>query len=172
MFKAAVDVFYGEESAKAVCILFDNWAATEIFSAYSAQINHVADYEPGAFYKRELPCISKVLQQVNLALVDAIVVDGYVFLDDAGKKGLGAHLYVSLQQKIPVIGVAKTAYHKAGDQVVPVYRGKSGRPLFVTAAGISVHTAAEAIKSMTGDFRLPDLLQQLDRLTKENAAGA
>lgn len=169
MLKAAVDVYYGEKSAKAVCILFDGWTATEIFSTYTAQTNEVAGYEPGAFYKRELPCVLKVLQQVNLSLVDAIVVDGYVFLDDSGKKGLGAHLYASLQAKIPVIGVAKSAFRKAGDQVVPVYRGKSGRPLFVTAAGIPVQEAADAIKSMAGAFRLPQLLQQLDRMTKDES---
>lgn len=170
MLKAAVDVFYSGKTAKAVCILFEGWAATNVFSTHTAAINDVAAYEPGAFYKRELPCVLKVLQQVNLSLVDAIVVDGYVFLDDAGRKGLGAHLYEVLQKKVPVIGVAKTAFHPQGEQVVPVYRGESGRPLFVTAVGISVQEAAAAIRSMAGNFRVPNLLQQLDRMTKETGS--
>jgi deoxyribonuclease V len=167
MLKAAVDVFYREQSAKAVCILFNDWTSTGIFSTHRSMVREVAAYEPGAFYKRKLPCILNVLQQVNLSLVDAVVVDGYVYLDEAGKKGLGAHLYEALQRKLPVIGVAKTAFHQNGRQVVSVYRGQSSRPLFVTAAGMNIQEAAAAIQSMAGAYRLPDLLQRLDRMTKE-----
>ena len=42
-------------------------------------IDKVAPYEPGAFYKRELPCLMRLLDEVDRAL-EAVVVDGYVTL--------------------------------------------------------------------------------------------
>jgi exodeoxyribonuclease-5/deoxyribonuclease V len=169
MLKAAVDVFYKEDRAKAVCILFEEWTSKDVFSTHVAIVHQVAAYEPGAFYKRELPCLLKVLQQVNLSLIEAVVVDGYVYLDDEKRNGLGAHLYTALQEKVTVIGVAKSRFHQSNKHVVPVYRGKSRNPLFVTAAGINVNAAAAAIQSMAGDYRMPDLLQYLDRKTKEES---
>lgn len=166
MLKAAVDVFYQNEQAKAVCILFAEWTSKEVFSMHTAHIGTVAPYEPGAFYKRELPCILTALQQIQLSLIDAIVVDGYVFLDQQGRKGLGAHLYEALGEDVPVIGVAKTRFHQ-NTNAVSVFRGKSRNPLFVSAAGMNLKEAANAIQRMAGDHRIPDLLQLLDRKTKE-----
>jgi len=166
MLKAAVDVFYRGEAAKAVCFLFGTWTSIEVFSTHTAFVHDVQPYEPGAFYKRELPCILEVLQQVNLSLVDTIIVDGYVWLDAEGRKGLGAHLYEALQERVAVIGVAKTRFF-VGENVVEIKRGESQNPLFVTAAGMAVQKAAECICSMAGDYRMPALLQYLDRKTKE-----
>jgi deoxyinosine 3'endonuclease (endonuclease V) len=166
MLKAAVDVHYRSAVAKAVCLLFEEWQATSVFSTHVAFVNDVAPYEPGAFYKRELPCILQVLQQVNLSLVDTLVVDGYVYVDDEEAKGLGAHLFDALQQQLPVIGVAKTRFHGNRKNVVEVFRGKSRNPLYVTAIGLPLTTAAAAIQSMYGEHRMPDLLQALDRKTK------
>ena len=45
-------------------------------------------------------------------------------------------------------------------------RGKSQTPLFITAAGIDVHTAASFIQSMHGKFRIPTLLKQVDQLCR------
>ena len=166
MLKAAVDVFYKNERAKAVCILFENWTSKDVYSEHTAQMETVAPYEPGAFYKRELPCILAVLQQVDLSQVDAIVVDGYVFIGDDGRKGLGSHLYDALQGAVPVIGLAKTRFHQS-NKAIPVFRGESRNPLFVSAVGIDASEAASAIQQMAGEYRMPDLLQYLDRKTKE-----
>jgi deoxyinosine 3'endonuclease (endonuclease V) len=168
MLKAAVDVYYKGEKAKAVCILFEHWASKEVLDTYAAVIQPVAAYEPGAFYKRELPCILNVLQQIDLSLLDVVVVDGYVYLDDEKRKGLGAHLYEALQEKTPIIGVAKRRFHQNAAHVLPVYRGGSRHPLIVTSVGIEVSKAATAIQSMTGIYRMPDLLQYLDRKTRED----
>jgi deoxyribonuclease V len=83
-----------------------------------------------------------------------------------GKRGLGAYLYDALQQQIPIIGVAKTNFHTINEQKLELVRGKSTRPLYVTAAGIPLSHAAEHIKSMAGDHRMPMLLKELDVLTR------
>jgi deoxyinosine 3'endonuclease (endonuclease V) len=167
MLKAAVDVYYKNYGAKAVCILFEHWKDTEASSTHVAYIDLVDNYEPGAFYKRELPCILKVLQQINLTLVDIIIVDGYVYLDDQGKYGLGKHLYEALNKKIPVIGVAKTRFHNNTGHVLEILRGESKNPLFISAIGLDVHLAASNILSMAGEYRTPTLLQYLDQKTRE-----
>jgi hypothetical protein len=41
------------------------------------------------------------------------IVDGYVWLDDAGKPGLGAHLYQALGGRVAVLGVAETKFRGA-----------------------------------------------------------
>lgn len=169
MLKAAVDVFYREKKAKAVCVLFEHWQSEEVFSTHVAYSNEVADYEPGAFYKRELPCLLNVLQQINPAFLDAVLIDGYVYLDDEGKQGLGAHLYAALNEAVPVIGVAKTWFAQNSRRVLKIYRGKSQNPLFITAIGIDVNKAAAAIQSMAGGYRMPLLLRHLDRKTREDS---
>lgn len=92
-----------------------------------------------------------------------IVVDGYVDLDPAGLAGLGAH--VRAEYGVPVIGVAKTAFRTA-THAAAVFRGQSRRPLYVTAAGISVTEAAAVVSEMAGRFRLPDAVKLADRLAR------
>ncbi|WP_437898538.1 hypothetical protein [Sorangium sp. So ce124] len=48
----------------------------------------VRPYRPGAFFERELPCLLEVLGRVR-ARPAALVIDGYVELDQAGAPGLG-----------------------------------------------------------------------------------
>jgi hypothetical protein len=62
-----------------------------------------------------------------------LVIDGYADLDPGGRPGLGAHAHRDFV--IPVIGVAKSVFRTA-THAIPVLRGSSARPLFVTAAGI------------------------------------
>jgi len=68
-----------------------------------------------------------------------IVVDGYVDLDPDGRPGMSARVHAELG--VPVIGVAKTFFRSAMN-AVQVRRGRSARPLYVTAAGIAVPDAA------------------------------
>ncbi len=162
----AFDTWYFDNQAKTVCLGFYDWADEKPARIFTETIDAPAEYEPGAFYKRELPCIISLLKQIDLQLVRAIVVDGFVVLDDAGKPGLGGRLYEYLDQKIPVIGVAKTNFAQNVANKRAVVRGESTRPLFVTALGMDLDTAADLIKSMHGEFRMPSLLKELDRLTK------
>lgn len=165
----AIDVYYTEDSAKTVCIAFENWTDTDYAEAIVEWVSPVAEYESGAFYKRELPCILQVLYKMDLNAVSCIVVDGYVVLDDAGTPGLGAYLYEKLERKIPIVGVAKTNFAKNTQNRVAVLRGESVKPLYVTSIGYDMETAAAHIQSMHGEHRMPALLKKLDRITKENA---
>ena len=163
----ATDTYYNpDNTAKAVGILFQNWDDQVPMNTIEVHIPQVAEYEPGAFYKRELPCIMAMLEHCDLAQLDAIIVDGYVFLDDHGKMGLGAHLYDALGGRIPVIGVAKTSFHDNHLNVIEVKRGESTHPLYISSIGIQLATAAAWIESMYGPYRMPHLLKVLDGLTR------
>ena len=92
-----------------------------------------------------------------------LVVDGYADLDPSGRPGLGSHAHAEFG--IPVIGVAKSRFRTA-THAVPVARGSSARPLFVTAAGMPAAAAADLVRHMTGRYRLPDALRRADHLAR------
>ena len=161
----ALDVHYRHGGAKAVGLAFRNWSDDAAEQVYMAWIGEVAPYEPGAFYRRELPCLLTVLEQVELSLFSALIVDGFAFLGRE-KKGLGALLYEATGHRVPVIGVAKSQYHEASAFALPLHRGESRVPLWITAAGMEVEEALRHVSSMAGAYRLPLLLRQLDQLTR------
>ena len=163
----AFDTYYYTDKAKTVCLSFEDWTDDTYYLAYSEVRHGVEEYEPGEFYKRELPCIVSLLEQIDLPDIEAIIVDGFVFLDDNGKFGLGGRLYEHLNDKIPVIGVAKTNFATINENKQKVYRGNSLNPLYITAIGLDKDKAAKHIESMSGAYRMPTLLKQLDSLTRE-----
>ncbi len=160
---ACLDVDYRDDHAAVACLLFENWTDEVENQQIIKRIDEVAPYVSGEFYKRELPCLVAVLETIEDSL-DAIVIDGYVYLS-VERKGLGAYLYEALQEKTPVIGVAKTNFHAAPS--VAVMRGQSQNALFVTAAGLDAQTAGSYIGQMHGEFRLPTLLKKVDRLCRD-----
>ena len=93
-----------------------------------------------------------------------MVIDGYVWLDDTPKAGLGGRLYAELSEAVPVIGVAKTPFEAAPHQ--ELRRGRSNRPLYLTSAGLSVSDAAHRIAIMHGPYRVPTLLKRVDELSR------
>jgi deoxyribonuclease V len=164
---ACIDVGYQEKSALAACITISDWKASAPVASHSVAIQNVEEYVPGAFYKRELPCIEAMLKELG-AKPDVIVIDGYVWLDAQGKKGLGAHLFELLNGEIPVIGVAKTSFATATN-AIEVFRGQSSRPLWVTAIGTNEFDAAKHVQSMHGNHRIPTILTLVDRLSKSSS---
>ena len=162
---ACLDVDYRPDVTVAACVLFRDWADAVEASHLIDRGPPAAPYEPGQFYRRELPHLLRVLSAVKEPL-EAIVVDGYVWLGE-DKPGLGAHLHEALHRTVPVIGVAKTAYVTTGP-AIPVLRGQSLRPLFVTAVGLGTGTAADYVRRMHGASRLPTLLSRVDRLCRES----
>jgi deoxyribonuclease V len=58
--------------------------------------------------------------------------------------------------------VAKTSFGDAS-WCIPVVRGESQRPLFVSAVGMDAEEAAEGVHAMHGRHRIPTLLQLVDR---------
>lgn len=162
----AFDTYYLNGQAKTVCLGFEDWLAQAPDFELVEFIQEPGEYESGAFYKRELPCILSILKQINLQKGDILVVDGYVVLSDAGKLGLGGYLYHELQKEYPIVGVAKKAFKDNVVHVREVLRGESKNPLFITSLGIDVDTATRSIEAMYGAYRMPDLLRLLDQKTK------
>lgn len=162
---ACIDVGYHDTGALAACVLIDDWADARASTEVIATIPKVEDYQPGEFYRRELPCIHSVLAMLE-QLPSCIVVDGYVWLDGHERAGLGAHLFESLQSEVPVIGVAKNPF-KGTDHAVQVFRGRSRRPLYVTAVGLTISQAEDYIQKMHGPHRLPTILKRVDQLSRQ-----
>ena len=163
----AFDTYYSGTKAKTACIAFENWSAETPADIFTQTTEDVADYEPGSFYKRELPCILSLLQEIPISNISCIVIDGFVQLNDPGKLGLGGHLYEALDRKVSVIGVTKSKFLSAHNSSVELRRGESKNPLYVSAMGIEKSVARELVKSMAGEYRIPKLLKLLDRKTRE-----
>lgn len=157
---AITDVAYHDDVARAACVVAESWTAQFPKHTFLALRTPVADYVPGSFWQRELPVLLALLEDTR---PDVIVVDGYVWLDDAGRKGLGARLFDAMG--IPVVGVAKTSFDGSAF-ALEVMRGASRKPLYVTSVGIDAREAAEAVTSMHGPHRLPTLLTLADHLAR------
>jgi deoxyribonuclease V len=159
---AAVDVGYPEPGrARAALVIAQAPDFAGDLAEYVACVTGVAPYSPGEFYRRELPPLRAVLAAAGALRL--VVVDGYVDLDPAGRPGLGAQVHDELG--VPVIGVAKSLFRPA-THAVPVLRGASARPLYVTAAGLPRAEAAALLLRMAGPFRLPDALRRVDALSR------
>lgn len=162
----ALDVAYSESAAATAAVAFRDWTDDGPAEAWSTiTLGAPADYEPGEFYKRELPYLLDALGEVA-ATPDIVIVDGYVWLDARERAGLGAHLYFALGRSIPVIGVSKSRFRN-DDWSVPVIRGQSATPLYVTAVGVSTEVAADHLRDMHGRYRLPTLLKEVDGLARQ-----
>ena len=161
---AITDVAYHEDVARAACILADSWDADRPIDSFVALRTPVADYVPGAFWQRELPVLLTLLEGVK---PDIVIVDGYVWLDAEGRKGLGAHLYDALGAVI--VGVAKQSFN-GGEFAHTVVRGTSNKALWVTAVGMDPAIAAAHVLAMHGEHRIPTLLAAADRLARRGDA--
>lgn len=178
---AALDVDYRESpsaeregsTAVAGCVLFSSWTAPFAASQVTATTTLASDYRPGQFYLRELPALLAVLAAVRPA-PDVLVIDGFVWLDVA-RPGLGVRLREALGGSVPVVGVAKNPWRGAAPladprdphRTIPVLRGGSSRPIFVTAEGLDVEEAAAGVRAMHGAHRIPTLLKAVDRLVRD-----
>lgn len=160
---AIFDVDYKDDQANAACVVANSWVAKEPLRSYAKGIEGIAAYEPGAFYKRELPCLLSLIEDITEP-IDYYVIDGYVWLGD--KPGLGAYLYHATGEKIPVIGVAKTKFH-ANFKAQALIRGQSKNPIFITSAGIDVADSTNLVSTMDGENRLPTLLKLVDQLCRQ-----
>lgn len=163
----AFDTYYFDDKAKTVAVAFNEWSDQAPSRIYTEISQTPAAYEPGAFYKRELPCILSLLNKIDQSELKTIIIDGYVVVDNQGKPGLGGHLYRQLNQKIPVIGVAKSDFISLTAGKVSILRGKSSKPLYISSMGIEPYEACRLIQEMYGDFRMPALLSILDQETKK-----
>jgi deoxyinosine 3'endonuclease (endonuclease V) len=158
----AFDTYYTNSQAQTVAVAFAYWNAEEPLFVKSEIHYNIEDYEPGAFFKRELPCIMSLWNRLDTSAVTEIVIDGYVYVDDKFAFGLGAHLFNALHERIPVIGVAKSKFGPVDALAREVYRGGSFRPLYVSSIGVDLEIALDNIRKMHGDYRIPTLLKLTD----------
>jgi deoxyribonuclease V len=161
---ACTDVHYTNTHAIAACILFHDWSDTHPDLTITERVQDPAPYEPGRFYRRELPALLAVLSKFTLR-PEIIIIDGYVWLGDWDHPGLGAHLHRTLGGGVAVIGVAKKLFLR-GPAVQTIRRGTSARPLYVSAAGMDLNEAAARVIELHGEFRVPTLLKRVDRLCR------
>ena len=160
----AVDVSYLRDAAVAAGVLFRNWSDEQPLQEFVKTCRAPDSYIPGQFYRRELPCLASLLENIPL-VPDFIVIDGFVHLGYKRTPGLGRHLRVLLEEKAIVIGVAKKPF-KDTPQSCELLRGSSRVPLYVTADGIGEDEAKNLIRSMHGRDRAPTLLRYVDRLSR------
>lgn len=157
----ALDVQYGETTARAAGLAFHDWGDGEALTTWSEVVHEVRAYESGAFHKRELPCLMAALT-VAPVRPDVVIVDGHCWLQE-GRPGLGFHLHERLGG-VPVIGVAKTPF--VDGCALPVLRGESRTPLWVSACGMADAVAAARVVQMHGPNRTPTLLKRIDHLAR------
>lgn len=123
--KVYIDVYYytddktGKEYAHTVAGLFNDYSDLDFVKVIVTRTDNIAIYELGNFYKRELPPIIDVLNEIKKQgySLDTIIVDGFVHMceDDSitYHEELGARLKDYLLEQnidIPVIGIAKHPY--------------------------------------------------------------
>jgi deoxyribonuclease V len=157
------DVFYPKGGgAWAAGVTCATWDAPNPAAEQLVFVPEVADYEPGAFYRRELPGLLALLHAMPQR-PEVIVVDGHAWLN--GRPGLGARLHEATG--LPVVGVAKRRFFE-GD-ALPLLRGGSQSPLYVSAARMPAEEALAHVAAMHGPHRLPTLLKRADRLCRDAA---
>jgi deoxyribonuclease V len=164
----AADVHYlASGGARAAAVVAADASFSRLVADRVELMPDVAPYRPGQFYLRELPPMHAALD--GLAEVALLIVDGYADLDPDGRPGLGSH--ASAEFGVPVIGIAKSAFRTA-THAIPVLRGTSARPLYVTAAGMPRIEAADLVRRMAGRYRLPDAMRRADDLARHGERGA
>jgi deoxyribonuclease V len=161
---ACTDVHYTNTHAIAACVSFRDWSDAHPDLAITERVEDPAPYEPGRFYRRELPALLAVLSKLTLP-PELVIIDGYVWLGDWDHPGLGAHLHKALGGRAAVIGVAKKVFLR-GPAVQTIRRGHGARPLYVSTAGMDLNEAAARIVGLHGEFRVPTLLKRVDHLCR------
>ena len=104
-----VDVDYRESIAVAAGVLFHAWGDEVPAKEATVTIREVQPYQPGQFFRRELPCLVRVLDALGTR-PDTVIIDGYVWLGSTDRPGLGAFLFETLSREAAVIGVAKRRF--------------------------------------------------------------
>lgn len=163
-----MDVDYRATETVAAAVVTSSWTAARADREHVRTVAGAPEpYQPGAFYRREMPHLIALLEELAEAPT-CVVVDGYVWLARE-RLGLGAYLHAELRERfgaaIPVVGIAKRAFHD-NDVAQAVVRGASKAPLYVTALGLETADVAALVGAMHGPHRLPTLVQRVDHLAR------
>ena len=187
--KIAIDTYYYKDRAKTVGVIFENWEDSEPLKIVSTWSSSFGPYIPGEFFKRELPCIMDLIQKEvpDIKDYDCIILDGLARLPGSSSEGLGLHLESELEKAFPgfridqdpmviggpaIMGVAKTKFKGVEEDngTCKVLRGEAKNPLYTNTTWIKMSSsdAADCLRKMHGQYRIPTLLKILDRETKND----
>lgn len=160
----AVDVHYDDNLnfARAAGVLFHSKNSMLPTAAFISEVEGIEDYQTGEFFRRELPCIQKLIHDHKL-IVGTLIIDGFVHLNH--KPCLGAKVAEAITSIEKVIGVAKNP-HKLMSADTKVVRANS-RPLYVTETGVGQSKARDFVESMHGKNRIPTMLKLVDSLCRK-----
>lgn len=172
----ALDSYYNNDVCNTSLVIFENIHSSSPVYTDTIYTAVTAEYIPGQFYKRELPGIIQILDKLMdehpeyWNNIDVIITDSFLRLKTETDEwnGLGMHLYDYLacknQPKI-IYGVAKSKFGKCDEISETITRGSSNTPLYVQSTD-DMHHAAEQIKNMHGEFRMPTMLKLVDSLSR------
>jgi deoxyribonuclease V len=149
--------------ARAAAVVAADAAFSHLPADRIVLVPDVEPYQPGQFWRRELPPLRVALD--GLANMNLLIIDGYADLDPNGWPGLGARARAREEFDVPVIGVAKSAF-RAATHAIAILRGTSARPLYVKAAGMPRADAADLVQHMADPHRMPDALRRADTLAR------
>ena len=62
----ATDTHYAEDFARTAGVMFQDWSDASPTDTWAVETEGAADYEPGSFYKRELPLILSLLAELKV----------------------------------------------------------------------------------------------------------
>ena len=99
---AILDVHYRQTSAVTACVEFDSWQDRNPAAIHVSVVDGYAEYVPGRFFERELPCLLDALGCLDRKF-EVLVVDGFVHLKPPQEKGLGFYLAESLPYHAAVV---------------------------------------------------------------------
>lgn len=169
----ATDTYYRKNQAMVAGVLFQDWPDSAPVKEVTVCVEGIRKYEPGRFYRRELPCILAMLDEMDVLpdviMPEVIIIDGFVYFGSQRYPALGRHLYDALNERVPVIGVAKNPAKNTPAEY-ELCRGNSRRPLYITAAGMALDQAKKHIADMHGHFRIPALIKRADQLSRAAAS--
>ena len=165
--KFALDVHHDGPAAIAAAVGFDEWGAVEATKTFVTRIAQVAKAPAGEPWMRDLQCLMQLLHEHALQ-PEAIVIDGFVHVDEQDAPGLGRRLFDALGGRVPVIGIAKSTGAFTAAQF-EVFREEEAAPVIVTCAGIDLGAAKARVRSMHGRKRAPTLMKLVARIAKGKA---
>lgn len=164
-----LDVGYFEQNQNTYAIIsairFAGIQTHTILNQYKTTVHNVMPYKSGQFYQREMPCLLQLINEIKEPF-DIIIIDGYVYLDGETQAGLGKHLYEHLNDKKPIIGIAKNSFQNINNQYA-IYRGNSKKPLFITCIDFDLDNAKQLVKNLEGQFRIPNIINMVDKINKK-----
>lgn len=175
------DVCYDEQnnSAHIGGITFSDWTSDDVIDKFEIDKTGIdAEYIPGEFYKREMPCLIKLWNSIPEDVkknISTVIVDGFYDIWDC-RPGMGHHFKDWLSENgysnIEVVGIAKTKCRETNKFTLPVYRTKESKEskwrgaIWVNGSNKN-EDYVKRVMSMAGKFRIPSIVKKVDHVSRQ-----